>query len=111
MYKTRDEDNAKWQNQEGVYSLYNYIYHYLLDNFEPSMNLNGMYDLLYKEAKAYCLKGGKQTSDKEIEQTIKQAIDAFKQNNGKHGDTADNFGKRHKGQFESIRDSLADLHW
>ena len=110
-YKNKQQDHEKRKNQEGSYSLYNYIYHYLMDNFEPGQVTEAAHQLLYREAKAYCLKGGKQASDEEIKADIKQAIDNFNSNNGEHGDTADNFGKAQDNSFDTVKRSLSDLRW
>lgn len=111
MYATKQIDHEKRKNQEGSYSLYNYIYHYLMDNFEPEMDITPAHELLFREAKAYDLKGGKGTPDDKIRETVKQAIVAFKQNKGEHGDTAHNFGKRQENSLDTIKESLADLRW
>lgn len=111
MYATKEQDHEKRKNQEGSYSLYNYIYHYLLDNFEPGQVTSDAHPLLYREAKAYCIKGGKQVSDEEIKRNIKQAISNFDNNKGEHGDTAHNLGKAQDNQLDSIKSALKDLRW
>lgn len=111
MYSTKEQDHEKRRDQEGSYSLYNFVYHYLLDNFEPTMDLGPAHELLFREAKAYCIKGGKQVNDDSIRATVKQAIQSFKTNNGKHGDTSHNLGKCQDNQFETIKQSIADLRW
>lgn len=111
MYATKELDHEKRKNQEGSYSLYNYIYHYLLDNFEPGQVTSAAHPLLYREAKAYCIKGGKPVSDEEIRESIKQAIANFDANDGEHGDTAHNLGKAQDNQLESIKSALKDLRW
>lgn len=111
MYNTKEQDHEKRKNQEGSYSLYNYIYHYLMDNFAPEMDLVPAHELLFREAKAYDIKGGKGTPDDQIRETVKQAIDMFKQNEGKHGDTAHNLGKGQENSFDTVKRSLSDLRW
>lgn len=111
MYATKEQDHEKRKDQEGSYSLYNYIYHYLEDNFEPGQDLTGAHELLFREAKAYCIKGGKQINDQEIKENIKQAISNFNANDGQHGDTANNLGKRQDNSFKNIVRSLQDLRW
>lgn len=110
-YKDKQRDHEKRKNQEGSYSLYNYIYHYLMDNFEPGQVTDATHQLLYREAKAYCLKGGKQVSDKEIKSSIEQAISNFNSNNGEHGDTANNLGKAQSNSLNTIKSALSDLRW
>lgn len=111
MYKTKEQDHEKRKNQEGSYSLYNHIYHFLLDNFEPEQDINNYFEALFREAKAYCINGGQKISDKEIKYNIQQAIANFKANDGKHGDTADNFGKEHANSINNIKQRLKDLKW
>lgn len=111
MYADKEQDHEKRANQEGSYSLYNYMYHYLLDNFEPGYVPSAAHMLLFREAKAYCLKGGKHKSDDEIREAIKAAIKAFNENDREHGDTANNLGKKHDSQFEDVKSALKDLRW
>lgn len=111
MYGTKEQDHQKRRDQEGSYSLYNYLYHYLLDNFEPSSIPEGTEDLLVKEGIAYNRKGGKQMTDEEVRKDAKKAVTNFKVNDGKRGDTAHNFGKKQANSYETISSSLADLRW
>lgn len=116
MYNNKQQDHEKRKNQEGSYSLYNYLYHYLLDNFEPE-NLrsittrNSVVNLLIKEGKAYCIKGGRQINDSEIKDNVNAAIKNFCLNNGKHGDTAKNLGKQQDNSFNTIKETISDLRW
>lgn len=110
-YRNKEEDHQKRRDQEGSYSLYNFMYHWLLDNCEPQMDLEPFRHLLATEGRAYSMQGGKKVSDDELRESMDEAIAAFKENNGEHGDTAENFGKKHDGQFENVKMSLADLKW
>lgn len=115
-YSSKELDFEKRRNQEGSYSLYNYLYHYLLDNYEPTdLASDGMARatkrLLAKEGRAYNMKGGRQMSEEELDRNIDEAMRNFRANDGRHGDTGHNLGKRHEGQFENIKRTLADLRW
>lgn len=113
MYATKKEDHAKRMTGTGSYSPYNYIYHYLMDNFEPSQDLSAAGELLQREYKAYCIKCGIAYNHNAAINDIKNAISNFKSNNGQHGDTAGNLGKAHEGNdsFNNVKQSLQDLHW
>lgn len=109
MYATKEEDHAKRKTGTGSYSPYNYIYHYLLDNFETNQDIPE--DLLYKEYVAYCHKCGIKSSNEQIAYDLKKAISNFKKNDGKHGDTAHNLGKQQNSSFDTIKASIGDLRW
>lgn len=115
-YATKEQDHEKRKNQEGSYSVYNFMYHYLMDNFEPgnfkseSVKKSAERELIY-EGREYCLEGGNRVDDKELATAAKDAIANFIKNDGEHGDTADNFGNRHENQLDTIKQSLADLRW
>lgn len=118
MYATREQDHEKRKNQEGSYSVYNYMYHFLMDNYEPaqvdnmpSIQLESLERKLVNLGKEYCLKGGNKTDDQELAGHARQAITNFIDNNGEHGDTANNLGKRQDNSFATIRDSISDLKW
>ena len=97
-------------NTTGAYSSpYNWIYHYLLDNYETDQQIPE--DILYKEYKAYCYTRKIKSSDEQAKHDIEKAISNFRKNDGKHGDTAQNLGKRHESPLNTIKDSLKDLRW
>lgn len=116
MYATRQQDHEKRKNQEGSYSLYNYLYHYLLDNYEPE-NLESSYaceateNLLTKEGIAYARRANNNTDEKFVRSQAKEAIANFCNNDGKHGDTANNFGKQYNSSFDTVKNALSDLRW
>lgn len=103
-------------NQNGKYSVYNYLYHFLLDNYEPEnltdptarQNAKG---LLMKEGVAYARKGEGDNSYDTINQAAEEAINNFINNGGKHGDTADNLGKAQSNSFKTIKNTIQDLRW
>lgn len=107
------------KNNEGAYSSpYNYMYHYLLDNYEPeqlnnkpSMALESLERRLATVGKEYCLKAGVKMDDKALADCASGAITNFVANNGEHGDTAHNLGKRQENSFSTIRDTIKDLRW
>lgn len=109
-YANKQQDHKKRVEQEGSYSPYNHIYNYLLNNYEPthSFTCNDT-ALLLDEYLKYCEKGRSNISSAKAD--VQTAIDNFKQNNGKHGDTAENFGKKQDNSFTTIKQSLADLRW
>lgn len=112
MY-TKEQDHEKRKTGTGSYSPYNYIYHYLMDNFEPKQDLSGASELLQREYKAYCMKCGIAYDQNTAINDIKNAINNFASNNGEHGDTANNLGKVHsaEGSFNNIKGTIADLRW
>lgn len=110
MYKTKAIDHEKRKNQEGSYSPYNHIYNYMLSNYEASHEFTAAdKEVLLEEYVRYCEKGGTDISNAKSD--IAKAIEAFKQNDGKRGDTAHNLGKRQKNSFNTVKQSLADLRW
>ena len=110
MYKTKQIDHEKRKNQEGSYSPYNHIYNYLLNNYEANHEFNAAdKEVLLEEYVKYCEKGGSDISN--AKPVITKAIENFKQNDGEHGDTANNFGKRQRNSFSTVKESLADLRW
>ena len=118
MYATHEQDHEKRKNQEGSYSVYNYMYHYLMDNYEPEQIKNMPSDQyisveqkLIDTGKEYCLKGGQRPGTQSIIDDAIRALNNFVANDGQHGDTANNFGKRYNNSFAAIRDSIADLKW
>lgn len=106
-------DYTKRKNQEGSYSLYNHLYNYLLNNYEPSdirsANDKRVLNLLLKEGIAYAIKGGKSTNKNYIVSCARKAVSMFISNNGEHGDTANNLGKVHANSFNNIKKSIMDL--
>lgn len=116
MYQTKEQDHQKRAAQEGSYSLYNYLYHYLLDNYEPSQ-LESSYaaeateHLLVKEGIAYARKANNNTDPQYVKQVARNAITNFCHNDGKRGDTADNMGKAQDSSFDTIKQSVQDLRW
>lgn len=116
MYNSKEQDHQKRRDQEGSYSLYNYLYQYLLSNYEPE-NLGSSYaceateNLLLKEGIAYNSKGGNQMSNEKVRQTARQAITNFCNNNGKHGNTSKQFGKGQSNSVKTIASALEDLRW
>ena len=116
MYNSKKQDHEKRKNQEGSYSVYNYMYHYLLDNFEPSqleasIACESAERKLVDIGKEYCIKGGNKINEQELVQHARQAITNFCNNDGQHGDTGDNLGKRYDNSFNTIKQSLSDLRW
>lgn len=110
MYKTKEQDHEKRKNQEGSYSPYNHIYNYLLNNYEAEHEFTATdKEVLLEEYIRYCEKGG--TDMSHAKNDIANAIETFKQNNGQHGDTAHNLGKKQKSSFNTIKQSLVDLKW
>ena len=115
-YANQKQDHEKRKNQEGSYSVYNHMYEYLLSNYEPE-NLESSYtseaaeNILIKIGIAYAKKGGNTTDYNTMKQNARQAIANFVNNNGKHGDTADMFGKAQNNSINSIKQSLQDLKW
>lgn len=116
MYATKEQDHEKRKNAEGSYSLYNYLYHYLLDNYEPK-NLESSYaceateNLLTKEGIAYARKTNNNVDKEFIRGQARNAIVNFCKNKGEHGDTANNLGKRQDNSFKNIVRSMQDLRW
>ena len=118
MYKNKEQDHEKRKNQEGSYSVYNYIYRYLMDNYEPkqldskpSIVLESLENELVNIGKEYIIKGGNKINETELKQYARNAITNFINNNGKHGDTANNLGKQQDNSFNTIKKSLMDLKW
>jgi hypothetical protein len=115
-YATKQIDHEKRKNQEGSYSLYNYLYHYLLDNYEPE-TLESSYaceateNLLTKEGIAYARKAGNNTDESFVRSQARQAITNFVNNKGAHGDTGTNFGKCYDNSFDTVKRSIQDLRW
>lgn len=117
-YATKEIDHEKRKNGEGSYSPYNYMYRYLMDNYEPeqlnnkpSMALESLEHKLSTIGKEYCLKTGVKMDDKTLAQHASSAIVNFIDNNGKRGDTAHNLGKRQENSFDTIKAAMSDLRW
>lgn len=115
-YANKAQDHQKRRDQEGSYSLYNHLYNWLLNEYEPaqlkSSSLRAsVMPLIIEEAASYCIKGGKKIDKSELEDTAKEAMRAFVENDGKHGDTAGNFGNSQENSFDTVKRSLYDLRW
>ena len=115
-YKNKEQDHEKRKNQEGSYSVYNYMYRYLMSNYEPkqvdnlpSLALESLENRLVKIGKEYCVKGGNKISDEELREDAKNAVSNFIENNNEHGDTANNLGKAQSSSFENIKRTIQDL--
>ncbi len=118
MYKNKEQDHEKRKNQEGSYSVYNYMYRYLMNNHEPkqlgskpSLALESLENTLVKVGKEYLIKGGNKINDAELKQYARGAITNFINNNGEHGDTANNLGKVQENSLDTIKSTLKDLRW
>jgi hypothetical protein len=113
-YLTKEQDYDKRKNREGSYSVYNFMYHYLLSNYEPE-NLESSFACeaaefqLVNEGKKYLLKAGIKFNENELKQTARTAITNFCDNDGKHGDSAGNFGHAQENQFKNIKKTISDL--
>lgn len=117
-YATKEIDHEKRRNGEGSYSPYNYMYHYLMDNYEPeqlnnkpSMALESLERKLLAIGKEYCLKIGVKMDDKALASYASGAITNFINNDSEHGDTANNLGKRQENSFNTIKAAISDLRW
>lgn len=109
MYQNKEIDHEKRKTGTGSYSPYNWIYHYLLDNFETNQQIPE--DVLQKEYKAYCIKCRIAYSKEQAKHDIDKAITNFRENDGKHGDTAHNLGKKQDSSLDNIKNSISDLRW
>lgn len=115
-YTSNEQEHEKRKNQEGSYSVYNHMYHYLEDNFEPK-NLESSYmcekaeRMLIGEGMEYCLQGGKKVSKDELKGAARNAICNFVNNEGKVGNDPGNLGRRQENSLNNIKQSLADLRW
>lgn len=109
MYQNKEIDHEKRKTGTGSYSPYNWIYHFLLDNFETNQQIPK--DVLQKEYKAYCIKCRIAYSKEQAKHDIDKAIANFRENNGKHGDTAHNLGKKQDLSLDNIKNSISDLRW
>lgn len=115
-YKNKEQDHEKRKNQEGSYSVYNYMYRYLMDNYEPeqldelpSTALESLENRLIKVGEEYSLKGGNKVSPDNLRNDASNAIVNFINNKGKHGDTAKNLGRVQSSSFENIKRTIQDL--
>ena len=118
MYKNKEIDHEKRKNQEGSYSVYNHMYRYLMDNYEPqqldnipSTALESLEKQLAAEGLDYSLKGGNKISKEELLQHARSAITNFINNKGEKGDVAHNLGKGQENSINSIARNLKDLRW
>lgn len=117
-YKNKQQDHEKRKNQEGSYSVYNYMYRYLMDNYEPrqvknmaSIALESLERKLVTVGKEYSLKGGNRIDNDELVASARNAIVNFSDNDDKHGDTAGNLGKAQSNSLNTIKSALSDLRW
>ncbi len=115
-YGSKEQDREKRRLQEGSYSLYNHMYRWLMDNYEPEQLRGGdaavsAEKLLVAEGLDYSLKGGEPASRKELAAAAREAVRAFVSNSGEHGDTARNLGKRQENSFDTIKSAVSDLRW
>lgn len=108
-YQNKEIDHQKRATGTGSYSPYNHIYNYLLNNFETTQQIPE--DILYQEYKAYCIRCGIKCTSGKAKEDIRNAITNFKANDGKHGDTANNFGKAQDNSLESIKSTISALRW
>lgn len=118
-YGTKEQEREKRKNQEGSYSVYNYMYKFLMDNYEPkqldnlpSMALESLERKLLERGKEYCIKGGNKFDEKELAQYARNAITNFINNNDEVGyKSSYSFGRPQDNSFEVIRDTIKDLKW
>lgn len=105
-------------NQDNTKDLYDHLYKYLLDNYEPAnLTTESAYrnteGLLMKEGITYSRKKGigNNTYDT-ISSAVKKAMDHFINNNGAKSNNPDRLGKAQDGgSFNTIKQSLQDLYW
>jgi len=117
-YATKEQDHEKRVNREGSYSPENYMYRYLMDNYEPeqlkdkpSMALEGLEKTLVTKAKEYLINAGINYATGGLAPMASAVISRFIANNGEHGDTANNLGKAQENSFDTVKQSLFDLKW
>ena len=115
-YLNKEIDHQKRKNQEGSYSVYNYMYRYLMDNYEPaqldaSIAAESAERKLIDIGKQYCIKGGQKINEDLLAEDAKHAVASFLNNDGTHGDTAHNLGKRQANSLNNIKRTLSDLSW
>lgn len=117
-YSNKAIDHEKRKNMEGSYSVYNQMYRYLMKEFEPKMldnmasvQLESLEKQLAVEGEEYALEGGKKLSKEELIKIARGAITNFINNNGQHGDTAENLGNKQENSLDNIKRSLSDLRW
>ena len=108
-YPTREQELEKRNNQEGSYSTYNYMYQYLLANFEPenleaSIACESAERKLVELGKKYELKGGNKIDEQQLVQDARKAITNFCNNDGQRGDTAHNLGKKYNKSFAIVNE-------
>ena len=116
MYATKEQDHEKRKTQTGSYSVSNYLYNYLLDNYEPeqlnsSFARNSAKELLVKVGIAYARKANNSQDINFMQSEADKAIQNFIDNGGVHGDTAHNLGKRQDNALPSIKQAISDLRW
>lgn len=117
-YATKEQDHEKRKNCEGSYSPENYMYRYLMDNYEPeqlndkpSAALEGLEKTLVNTAKEYLINAGLNYATGGLAPMARAVISRFINNAGSHGDTADNFGKAQSNSFDTIKQTISDLRW
>ncbi len=103
--------------REGAYyNTYNYMYRYLMDNFEPqqleaSIACEAAEKQLVKEGKKFCVNRGEKYNEDQLVSDAREAITNFVNNKGEHGDTGNNLGKGYNNSFNTIKESISDLRW
>lgn len=117
-YGTKETEREKRKNQEGSYSVYNYMYRYLMDNYEPSqldskrpIALESLERKLLERGKEYCIKGGNKFDEKELAQHTRDAITNFINNDDTGNKSSYNLGRPQDNSFKVIRDTIKDLRW
>lgn len=116
MYGSKDKEHAKRKAQDGSYSMYNHLYHYLMDNYEPSnmgdfMLRDKAFKELVVEGMNYSISGGRQPSIDAIKYDARKALQNFCANKGEQGNTSDHLGNGQANSLDSIKASLGDLRW
>lgn len=117
-YANKQIDHEKRKNCEGSYSPENYMYRYLMDNYEPqqlndkpSMALESLERKLVDTAKEYLINAGISYATGDLAPMARSVISRFINNNGEHGDTAHNLGKMQNNSFDTVKESISDLRW
>ena len=120
-YVTKEQEQEQEQEhkrQGGYYSVYNFMYKHLMDNYEP-IQVKKMSDSALKSlerklvyiGREYCIKGGDIIDNNGLANDAEKAVSNFIDNNGSHGDTSHAFGKTQSNSFDTIKSSIEDLRW
>lgn len=117
-YKNKEQDHEKRRDQEGSYSVYNYMYRYLLSNYEPSqlkdkpsIVLESLEKQLVTIGAEYLAKGGNKVDKENLFKDASSAISNFIENCKEHGDTGNNLGRLCSSSFDNIKRTIKDLKW